>query len=455
MNKKDNIVLFEVFGGIGSQYIALKQAQKERSKNESEIEESVYRAGTIEWNPYALVFADFVAEQLENDRLINKIKNDKLSKEEIDFLKDKQFSTNSKSINSQAVNKFNNWMLNRLIETLVNNQAFLDIYETKGSQVENNIKKVVEDIKVKDKKYENTFNSILTYSFPCQSLSNANFKENKGIMSTDSQSSVVWEVMRILNEMNDKPDFLLLENVSQLKTKYGSEYRILKNSLSHLKYKTFDIVSNSQEHGALQSRKRLFAISVFNENGLWDNIEEEQINELFQDILNRNKSNKQDIKQVIDFGNNKFKYENSQAIMKDTKTRRKMVEQGVVLDKDSTKTRTVTTKQDRFPNTASVKVEQNNPDYLDYRLLTPRECFKLMGWDTYKDFDKVFNYFVSVPDNKQKLAFNYPNSILYQLAGNAIELRTLKNVMSLILELKDYKERKLEEREENKIVWSV
>ena len=67
---------------------------------------------------------------------------------------------------------------------------------------------------------------VLTYSFPCQDLSNvgAFHGYNKGIdKDSNSRSSLLWQVGRILQEMKDNnkklPRFLLMENVPTLLSK--------------------------------------------------------------------------------------------------------------------------------------------------------------------------------------------------------------------------------------------
>ena len=61
-------------------------------------------------------------------------------------------------------------------------------------------------------------------SFPCQDLSLAG--SLGGIHA--SRSGLVWEWLRILDEMSDKPKILLLENVSGLlSTNGGNNYRTL------------------------------------------------------------------------------------------------------------------------------------------------------------------------------------------------------------------------------------
>lgn len=98
-------------------------------------------------------------------------------------------------------------------------------------------------------------------SFPCQDLSLAG--SLGGIHA--SRSGLVWEWLRVLDEMPRKPKILLLENVSGLlSTNGGDDYRVLHNALVERKYKCGAIVLNAS-HFVPQSRPRVFIIAVNNE----------------------------------------------------------------------------------------------------------------------------------------------------------------------------------------------
>ena len=56
---------------------------------------------------------------------------------------------------------------------------------------------------------------LLTYSFPCQDLSLAG--KGKGMAKGDNtRSGLLWEVERLLNECEELPQILLMENVTQV-----------------------------------------------------------------------------------------------------------------------------------------------------------------------------------------------------------------------------------------------
>ena len=75
-------------------------------------------------------------------------------------------------------------------------------------------------------------------------------------------SGLVWEWLRVLDEMPNKPKILLLENVlGLLSTNGGDNYRVLHMSLVERGYRCGAIVLNAS-HFVPQSRPRVFVIAV-------------------------------------------------------------------------------------------------------------------------------------------------------------------------------------------------
>lgn len=95
-------------------------------------------------------------------------------------------------------------------------------------------------------------------SFPCQDLSLAG--SMGGIHA--ARSGLVWEWLRVLDEMDERPKLLLLENVSGLlSTNNGDNYRVLHMSLVERGYDCGAILLNAS-HFVPQSRPRVFIIAV-------------------------------------------------------------------------------------------------------------------------------------------------------------------------------------------------
>lgn len=95
-------------------------------------------------------------------------------------------------------------------------------------------------------------------SFPCQDLSLAG--SLGGIHA--SRSGLVWEWLRILDEMEHPPKILALENVAGLlSTNKGDNYRALHMALVERGYDCGAILLNAS-HFVPQSRPRVFVIAI-------------------------------------------------------------------------------------------------------------------------------------------------------------------------------------------------
>ena len=102
---------------------------------------------------------------------------------------------------------------------------------------------------------------ILTYSFPCQDLSLAG--KRKGMSDTSTRSGLLWEVERILKEMEIKPDVLLMENVPQV---HGADnmphFRKWIQELEKMGYQNYWQDMIATDYGIPQIRNRTFMVSI-------------------------------------------------------------------------------------------------------------------------------------------------------------------------------------------------
>lgn len=102
------------------------------------------------------------------------------------------------------------------------------------------------------------FANLSWASFPCQDLSLAG--SLGGIHA--SRSGLVWEWLRVLDEMDAKPKIVVLENVSGLlSTNGGNDYRVLHMALVERGFDCGAFVLNAS-HFVPQSRPRVFVIAV-------------------------------------------------------------------------------------------------------------------------------------------------------------------------------------------------
>ena len=106
---------------------------------------------------------------------------------------------------------------------------------------------------------------ILTYSFPCTDLSVAGkmmgMEEGSG-----TRSSLLWEVKRLLEETENLPQILLMENVTQVHSQdnmpHFSKWLEFLESKGYSNY-TQDL--NAKDFGVAQNRDRTFCISILGE----------------------------------------------------------------------------------------------------------------------------------------------------------------------------------------------
>lgn len=100
---------------------------------------------------------------------------------------------------------------------------------------------------------------LFTYSWPCQSVSNAGlqkgFKEGSG-----TTSSLLWECKRAIQAKH--PRWLLMENVKALVSKkFMPDFQKWLAFLDSEGYVTSWKVMNAKDYGVPQNRERVFAVS--------------------------------------------------------------------------------------------------------------------------------------------------------------------------------------------------
>lgn len=106
---------------------------------------------------------------------------------------------------------------------------------------------------------------IMTYSFPCQDLSLAG-KGNGMAKGSGTRSGLLWEVERLLNECEELPQVLLMENVTQVHGKKNIEhFNEWIDFLESKGYSNYWQDLNAKNYGIPQNRDRTFMVSVLGE----------------------------------------------------------------------------------------------------------------------------------------------------------------------------------------------
>lgn len=103
---------------------------------------------------------------------------------------------------------------------------------------------------------------IMTYSFPCVDISLAGDK--RGFSKEDhTRSGLLWEVERIMWELKELPQVLLMENVTQIHSKrHIEDFQMWLEFLESRGYQNFYQDMNAKDYGVAQNRNRTFMISL-------------------------------------------------------------------------------------------------------------------------------------------------------------------------------------------------
>lgn len=250
---------------------------------------------------------------------------------------------------------------------------------------------------------------LLTYSFPCTSISSVGHQ--KGIAEgSGTASSLLWECQRAIEVK--RPKFLLMENVKALvQRKFKCYFDLWLCGLEGLGYKNFWTVLDSKDYGVPQSRQRVFCVSILDDD-LWNepkydfpqpfplvkslsDILESNASEEFY-LSNERTSKLFDYSSVSEHPIEKFEITDPK-ILSYTRDR-----QGRMVGRH-TKDVANTLHASHFENTEQYVIEPNNGGWR-VRKLTPRERFRLMDVDD-NDIDKILST-VSSKTQLQKLSGN-------------------------------------------------
>ena len=262
---------------------------------------------------------------------------------------------------------------------------------------------------------------MLTYSFPCQDLSQANNKRKGMKKGSGSRSGLLWEVERILDECNGElPQVLLMENVPQVISKVNiSDFQLWRDKLERLGYSNYLKILNAKDYGIPQTRARCFMVSILGDFAYTfperrqtpiklANLLETEVNQKY--FFTGAKVRKANIKRIT----------NGLMVPEKTKKGYKLARagDGVYIDRPHQKCGTVQRKMIPTLKTHCSDVGvivSDTSDKLKIRKLTPLEFWRLMGFSD-EDFYKA-----------QKVC---SEAQLYKQAGNSIVVNVLEAIFS-------------------------
>ena len=106
---------------------------------------------------------------------------------------------------------------------------------------------------------------IVTYSFPCQDLSVAG-KQRGMTKGSGTRSGLLWEVERILDECEELPQVLLMENVPMVHSADNMpDFQKWIDFLTSKGYSSYWQDLNARNYGVAQNRERCFMVSILGE----------------------------------------------------------------------------------------------------------------------------------------------------------------------------------------------
>ena len=294
---------------------------------------------------------------------------------------------------------------------------------------------------------------LLTYGFPCQDISLAG--KQKGMFNEDgtlTRSGLFFKALDIIESV--KPKIAIAENVKALTSKkFTEEFKIVLDSLEKAGYHNYWQVLNAKDYGIPQNRERVFIVSIRKdidhymfefpkpyslEKRLKDFLEPyvDEKYYLSDDLISKIvcwEAHQKPFEKVL--GNNSISptltargagenHGQVTATIVNGDIKPKLV--GGIGDKKSNGG-TQYYQQDRIYDSESIAMAhpanltsgsyyyQVNTQPLRIRKLTPKECFRLMGF-TDEDFSKA----EQVPTS---------NAQLYKQAGNSIVVNVLEEIL--------------------------
>lgn len=407
----------ETFSGIGSQTEALRKAN---------ISHRV--SATSEWEVGAMFAYDIIHNGFQDltpyrhhtrESLIEKLSRYGIS------------SSGKEKITYQALSGMSLIQLKSIMCSIDRSNNLVDITQVHSNDLEDDI-------------------DLLTYSFPCQDLSVSShwWHNQTGIdRNSGNRSSLLWEIERILNEFEEEnkplPKFLLMENVPAiLNQRHISNFNEWRIFLEGIGYYNQTYTLNAKNFGIPQGRERTYMLSILTSS----ETEKKSIHTYFQE------NNLEDIRENVtktsplskflklDYSNPIYFREAIESTPNFTPSREKIYNKNIKLAHDGKShdeniARTITTKQDRHPNSGIVTYSDKNQlvDGCKYRNLTPREAFLLMGFDE-KQYNQLMEANIKIAPDRLMIS----HSKMMKLCGNSIVVNVLEAIFLQMMEIKDF-----------------
>lgn len=315
---------------------------------------------------------------------------------------------------------------------------------------------------------------LIMHGSPCQDFSLAG-KQAGGDEGSGTRSSLMYETIRIVEKL--KPKYVVWENVKNLLSKkHVHNFNAYLETMEELGYKSYYRVLNAKDYGIPQNRERVFTVSIRKDIDTGFAFPKKQPLKLkLKDMLEENVDKKfylseSRIQKIANWKAYQKPFEKVQGknSIVPTLTARGAGEEhsGMITYsenlEDTTNLQEECLKIGLFDDTSSNNFAKGKRDYgyrneygtlkcnpkysiykntdLRIRKLTPKECWRLMGFDD-SDFEKAKWYSkeetdkilgTQYPKSKSKKVFSkdgqferMSNTQLYKQAGNSIVVNVL------------------------------
>ena len=314
------------------------------------------------------------------------------------------------------------------IEYTIADYVEIDKYAVKSFNAMHNTNFEPQDICKWDKDIEV---DLIMHGSPCQDFSLAG-KQRGGDRNSGTRSSLMYETIRIVEKL--KPKYVIWENVKNLLSKkHIHNFNAYLETMNELGYKSYYKVLNAKDYGIPQNRERVFTISIKNNiDKVFEFPQKQELKLRLKDILEDKVDKKYylDDKQVLRIFKSSY-VSSKRRIQKkdycDTLCARdwkdpKCVQVGTLDIKGHDCIKRVYDISGCSPTLTDMQGGNRQPKILTEKLivrkLTPKECWRLMGFDDI-DFEKA----EKVNSNTQ----------LYKQAGNSIVVNVVQEIIKKMI----------------------
>lgn len=255
---------------------------------------------------------------------------------------------------------------------------------------------------------------LVMISVPCVDISRLG-KQKGADEGSGTASSLIYDSIRVVKKV--QPRYVVFENVENIIHKpHVNNFKRYLSELEKEGYNNYYKVLNAKDYDIPQSRKRVFAVSI-----------KKELDKGSFTLFNEKKEDAIKLKENISY--KEFLQDDycSKDVVLDEKQLSQLKDFGASYSFGGSIVKgniypTITASYGKVSgNSGKIKCKEG------YRILTARECWRLMGFDD-EDYEKAFKTI-----EKSKLKRQSTNRQLYKMAGNSIVTNVLEAIFRNLL----------------------